>query len=73
MINCPRMRTIAETARETGLAQNFVRRLCLSGQIVFVRAGAKYLVNLDRFIEFLNAPPAPAAPAEQGGIRRIDI
>jgi len=67
------MRTIAETAKVTGLAENFVRRLCLSGQIVSVKAGKKYLINLDRFIEFLNAPPVPAAPAVQNGIRKIEV
>lgn len=73
MSEIPKMRTIAETAKETGLTENFIRRLCLTGQIVNVRAGKKYLVNLDRFIEFLNAPPVPAAPAVQNGIRKIEV
>ncbi len=73
MPEVPRMRTIAQVANETGLAENFVRRLCLSGQVVYVKAGKKYLLNFDRFIEFLNAPPTPAAPAIQNGIRKIEI
>lgn len=72
MVTVPKMRTINETAEITGLAAHFIRQLCLSGQIVTVKAGRKYLINLDRFIEFLNAAPAPAAPAEVGGIRRVE-
>jgi hypothetical protein len=50
----PKMRTIKETAIETGLAYNYIRNLCLQNKIVYVRAGNKYLVNVDKLIEFLN-------------------
>ena len=50
----PKMRTIKETAKETGLAYNYIRNLCLQNKIVYVRAGNKYLVNIDKLIEFLN-------------------
>lgn len=50
----PRMRTIKQTAKETGLAYNYIRNLCLQNKIVYVRAGNKYLVNVDKLIEFLN-------------------
>jgi len=50
----PRMRTIKETAEITELAYNYLRNLCLQNKIVYVRAGNKYLINLDKFIEYLN-------------------
>lgn len=50
----PKMRTIKETAKETGLAYNYIRNLCLQNKIVYVRAGNKYLVNIDKLIEYLN-------------------
>ena len=53
-INIPKMRTIKETAKETGLAYNYIRNLCLQNKIVYVRAGNKYLVNVDKLIEYLN-------------------
>lgn len=51
----PRMRTIKETAQETGLAYNYIRTLCLQNKIVYVKAGNKYLVNIDKLIEYLNS------------------
>lgn len=50
----PRMRTLKECSEETGLTYEFIRKLCLQKKIVFIRTGCKYLVNLDRLIDFLN-------------------
>jgi excisionase family DNA binding protein len=49
------MRTIKETAAETGLHEYFVRQLVKQGKIKYVKAGRKTLINLDLFIEFLNS------------------
>lgn len=54
MSNIPRMLTLRAAAAETGLSYEFLRRLCLQKKIVFVKAGVKYLVNMDRLGEFLN-------------------
>ena len=50
----PVMLPIKEAAELTGLSYHFIRQLCLERKIVFVRAGNKYLINMDRFIDFLN-------------------
>lgn len=50
----PRMLTIRETASLTGLSYEFIRRLCLQQKIVFIRSGSKYLINFDRFLDYLN-------------------
>lgn len=50
----PRMRTIKQTAAETGVAEYFVRRLVKQDKIKYVQAGRKVLINLDLFIDFLN-------------------
>lgn len=72
MADIPRMLTIKEAAKETGLAEYHVRQLCINGEIVAVRTGRKYLVNLDRFIEYLNTAHAGGPePVEYGKIRRI--
>ena len=31
-----------------------IRCLCLTNQIVFVKTGCKYLINMDKFVAFLN-------------------
>ncbi len=50
----PRMRTIKETSSETGIPYHTIRQWCLAGEIMYIKAGTKYLINLDKFIEFLN-------------------
>ncbi len=51
----PTMLTIKETAKRTGLSYDYLRTLCLRGEIVFIRTGSKYLINLDRLIDYLNS------------------
>ena len=68
----PRMRTIKETARETGLAEHYIRQLCILGKICCVRAGRKWLVNLDKFIDFLNVGEQVQPQIQETyGIRRV--
>ncbi len=50
----PKMRTIATTAKELDLPKTFVRSLVKENKIDFVKAGCKTLINLDRFIDYLN-------------------
>lgn len=50
----PRMLTLREAAKETGLSYDFLRRLCLQGKLVYIKAGTKFLLNEDRLIDFLN-------------------
>lgn len=50
----PRMCTLKECVSETGLNYEFLRKLCLQKKIVFIKSGKKYLINLDRLIDFLN-------------------
>ena len=52
--NVPRMVPIREAAKLSGLSYDFIRRECLQGRIIHIRAGSKYLLNLDRLIEYLN-------------------
>ena len=54
----PTMVTIREAAAQTGLSYDYIRKLCLQRKIVFIRAGCKYLVNLEKLVDFLNAGEA---------------
>ncbi len=54
IVYVPRMRTIKQTATELGLPEYFVRSLVKQNQVTYVKAGKKVLINLDRFIEYLN-------------------
>ena len=44
-VNIPDMRTIPQTAKLTGLAEHHVRQLVLTGKIVAVKAGKKFLIH----------------------------
>lgn len=55
----PRMMTLREAAAETGLTYSCLRRWIKSGEFTYyVMAGSKYLINMERLVEFLNAPAA---------------
>ena len=53
-LNIPRMETIKKTAELFGLPVHFVRSKVSSGEVVAVRAGKRFLVNVDKFAEYLN-------------------
>ena len=73
IVKLPQMRTIDEIAAEFGLAKHFVRQAVLSAKVVHVRAGKKYLINRERFAEWLNNGEQPTQPPEicNGKIRRL--
>lgn len=52
----PRMRTIKETAKITGVPEYRIRVMCRERQIAAIQNGKRWLVNLDRFIDYLNNP-----------------
>lgn len=59
---CPRMMTIDQVVdnimredKNTAITRYFVRQLCLENKIVYIKAGQKYLINYDKFIDFLNS------------------
>jgi len=51
----PTMLTIKEAAEKTGVSYDCIRKLCLQNKIVHIRAGVKYLINFEKFVEYLNA------------------
>lgn len=66
----PQMATIKATAKAFGLPENFVRQKAIRGEIVAVRAGRKYLINQERFAEYLNTAQeaAPISTEDFEGI-----
>ena len=52
----PTMLTIPQIVeRFPAFNYNYIRRLCLDNRICYVRAGkGKYLINLEKFIDWLN-------------------
>jgi len=50
----PTMLTIRETAERSGLARHYIRQLCLQHKIIYRKSGNKFLVNYEKFIDYLN-------------------
>lgn len=68
----PRMEGIRKTAELFGLPVHFVRAKAASGEVVAVRAGRKFLVNVDRFAEYLNTSTVqPESGAVPDGSARV--
>ena len=55
----PTMVSIKEASSRTGLSYDYIRKLCLQKKIVFVKAGSKYLINLEKLVTFLNEGEEP--------------
>lgn len=54
-IKIPRMESIKATAQLFNLPVHFVRAKVSSGEVVAVKAGRRFLVNVDKFAEYLNS------------------
>lgn len=59
-LKIPTMVTLAEASKQTGLSYDYLRKLCLTGQITHIRAGKKYLINLEKLVDYLNRGTADA-------------
>ncbi len=59
----PRMETIPKTAEIFNLPVHFVRAAVANGDVVAIRAGRKFLVNLDSLTAFLNTGMPQGAAA----------
>lgn len=74
----PRMRTIQEAIAavkeqdpNTAITAHFVRQLVISGEFPSIKAGKKYLINLDSLFEFLANPQTTDKESENGNVRKI--
>lgn len=48
------MLTIKELSRKTGVSEHHIRNLCKTNQIRHIKSGTKYLINYERFLDYLN-------------------
>jgi excisionase family DNA binding protein len=59
---------------ESSVSLWYIRSLVKQGKIPVVKAGTKYLINLDKFMEFLNSVPIEEDDIpfnDYGKIRRV--
>lgn len=50
----PRMLSIQEVMELTGFSYRHLWTLCKLNKIIHIRTGSKYLINFDKFIDYLN-------------------
>lgn len=63
------MQELKEIDPETSLTPHALRRMVLSGQIPTIRSGRRYLIDLDRFEEYLQQ--ASPGGLDSARIRKI--
>lgn len=51
----PWMEKIKDAARISGLPEHMIRNKVLSGELVAISSGRRYLVNMDKLFEYLNS------------------
>lgn len=67
----PTMVSLNKASELTGVPYSAIRRWIKKGDFTYyVMVGTKYLINLERLVEFLNTPSTVAAAP---GIRRVDL
>lgn len=49
------MVTLREASNRTGVSYDRLRKMCINRQIVYIKAGSKFLLNWDKLVEYLNA------------------
>ena len=50
----PIMKTIKEMVALTGRPYSYFRNLCIQNEIVYTKAGKKYLINYEKYVDYLN-------------------
>lgn len=50
----PKMVTVNELAKLVNISAYAIRKLVKANKITYFKSGSKVLINLDRFIDFLN-------------------
>lgn len=50
----PIMIPMREASRRTGVSYDALRKKCLNHEIVFIRCGAKFLINYQKLLQYLN-------------------
>lgn len=55
------MVTLKEASGRTGISYDRLRKMCINGQIVHIKAGCKFLLNWEKLVEYLNAGEQGAA------------
>lgn len=60
----PEMLPLRTVSDRTGISYGAIRKLCLERRIVHIRIGRKYLVNYEKFLEYLNTGEEVKGDAE---------
>jgi len=54
-VRIPRMVPLQTLADESGISYKALWQMCKQNKIVHIKSGNKFLVNVDKFVEYLNA------------------
>lgn len=48
------MVTLKEASSRTGISYDRLRKMCINHQIVYIKAGSKFLLNWEKLVDYLN-------------------
>lgn len=68
-VEFPRMATVTQAHKESGIPAYRIRQLCKVGTVRSVQCGRKILVNLSSLAAWMQGDTEPQQP----GIRRVDL
>jgi len=54
MAAIPKMLSIKQASAESGVSYECIRQWCIKNEIPHKKAGSKYLINADKFADYLN-------------------
>lgn len=60
----PVMKSLNEAEKLSGMPYTTLRKLCMAGKIVHIRLGSKYMINWNKFVEYLNNGDGPEESAD---------
>ncbi|MCL2387849.1 MAG: excisionase family DNA-binding protein [Defluviitaleaceae bacterium] len=73
----PTMLTIDEISKKFNVPRNFCRRAVVENKVVYVKSGTKYLINAEKFAEYLNTgeclKQTPEQNSEYGQVRPLAV
>ncbi len=50
----PTMVTVTELVETTGISEYTIRGLIRDKKIIYIKSGHRFLINLEKFVEYLN-------------------
>lgn len=69
----PIMKSLNEVEELSGIPYTTLRKLCMDNKIVHIRFGSKYMVNWNKFVDYLNIGDGPEDQGDEENVEEDGI